>query len=92
MENEIALHLPRVELVPPDLTPWRPGNAGVEGVHVFDAAAAVRPGSPPARRELYRIRAFPCADQALYRGGAGLNRSCCRLFIQGSYQSYGNLC
>lgn len=38
MEHEIALNLPAVELTPPDLTPWRPGNTGVEGVHVFDAA------------------------------------------------------
>ena len=33
--------LPPVELLPPDITPWRQGNTGVEYVHVFDSG---RPG------------------------------------------------
>ena len=39
MENEIALQLPRVELTPPDLAPWRAGNTGIEGVHRFESGA-----------------------------------------------------
>ncbi|MBL8306134.1 MAG: succinylglutamate desuccinylase/aspartoacylase family protein [Rubrivivax sp.] len=36
MEHEIALHLPAVELTPPDLSRWRGGDQFVEGVLVFD--------------------------------------------------------
>lgn len=33
--------LPPVELLPPDISPWRQGNAGTDYVHVFDSG---RPG------------------------------------------------